>query len=134
MRDFVGAVVIVVAGLGCSSLPAVDPPHEDPRTSGAAHFQLAPLEHAVADARCGADVTLPSAVAVGAPLLEDDAQGADVTCRYDATHFEAMLYGEVGGLELRGTFDGAQSVDASVRIGPAGAHLPIDERLHRRLR
>jgi hypothetical protein len=106
-------------------LPTVDSPQPEPKawkTSGVAHVQLAPLEHAVLDARCGAEVTLPSDGTAG--LVEDDAQGADVTCRYDAKHFEAALYGDMGGLEVRGTFDGiggARSVDAEVRIDLPGA-------------
>ena len=112
----------LAASLGCASTPSSRPSWYAAKTSGAAHFQLAPLEHSLPDTRCAAEVTLPSPDSSSATFLQDDAQGADVTCRFDATHFEASLYGEIGGFELRGTFAAGQSFDSHVRIDLPGAH------------
>src|SRR5260221_3134644 len=76
---------------------------------------LAALDGVATDARCDAGLNLPSATSEQS-IVEDDASGADVTCRFDGTRFEAMLYADVGGIEVRGTFDGSRSTDADLRF------------------
>ena len=114
MCNRTAATILSCAALACAAcssswsgaVTTPDATGEPAHTSGNAYVALT--------APCAGPVDLTPKGDPGSLL--DDQEGADVTCRYDASGFEISLYAATAGIEARGSFTGGTSDDVQVEI------------------